>query len=99
MFLNKSYNPPSFQNMATGSNSSSFRRSMSQAFLEMQANRMHRNKELFNLMFNEMVKLAKKIKEAKSQRQKDKLSEQYDSIADQYSFQDGIDEDVDFKLI
>ena len=72
---------------------------MSQAFLEMQANRMHRNKELFNLMFNEMVKLAKKIKEAKSQRQKDKLSEQYDSIADQYSFQDGIDEDVEFKLI
>ena len=46
-----------------------------------------------------MVKLAKKIKEAKSQRQKDKLSEQYDSIADQYSFQDGIDEDVEFKLI
>lgn len=99
MFLNKLYNPPSFNNMNVGINNSNFKKSISQAFLEMQANRMHRNKELFSLMESEMLALSKKIKIAKTERIKQKLSKQFDNIADQYAFQDGIDEDVTFKLI
>lgn len=96
MFLNRRYNPPNYNDTRVSVISLNFKKSMSLILKQEQANRMYRNKELFGIMESEMLRLGRILSKTKDNSLKARLNKEFDYIAEQYAFQDGIDEDVQF---